>query len=482
MLGMKTGPYSAFMKHSRLALAFAGALSLPGGLARAQVEEPVAPSLPSGDDPGGERGNELERELEELRTRLRELDAARAEQAVSPLSINGYLDLGFFAPNGNGGAGWIRDDANERLPQYSQYAWTFLGDILATTINTRGDVADLGNERAPNEVAPDILRYDAVDSDGAPGFIANELNLRLGYQLAERALLRTSVNFAPRSAREEFALGDTVDVDLAELEYLLTADGKTSFFVGKTLPVFGIEYKERKSDQRFGITPSLLHRYTSGPQLGAKVRSKLLSDWVILAASVTNNSSTTEQFHFYNEIDRNSGKTLNGRAAVSVPLGSLIGFLEGERLEVGVSGEWGPQDRATDNDGKTKFWGVDVQYLGANVVLKAQGMRGESAGSRSERVWGLELKNSGYVEANVLVFPWLGVLGRAEARDALVTLAQGDRLLRAYVTKSIRYTGGLRVIFNPRVVLKAEYLHNREFGDVPNFKNDIFTSSLVLSF
>jgi hypothetical protein len=32
------------------------------------------------------------------------------------------------------------------------------------------------------------------------------------------------------------------------------------------------------------------------------------------------------------------------------------------------------------------------------------------------------------------------------------------------------------------VVLKAEYLHNREFGGIREFMNDVFTSSLVLAY
>ena len=68
---------------------------------------------------------------------------------------------------------------------------------------------------------------------------------------------------------------------------LPTSDGKTSIFIGKTMGVFGIEYKERRSDQRFGITPSLIGRYTDGPVLGIKARSKLFNDWLILAGSVT---------------------------------------------------------------------------------------------------------------------------------------------------------------------------------------------------
>ena len=263
---------SALKKSAMTALtSLALAASTSPAAARNQTpDEGDAPSLPSlqtpepaPDDPGA-----LEQQLAEMRQRL-----ARAEDAQrnthSPLQIGGYADLGFFAPRGNGGAGWVRDAGNQQFPQYSGYAWTFLGEILATAINTRGEVADLGE-------APGVDRFDSVNSNGAPGFLVNELNLRVGYTLSDAAVLRTSVNFMPRSG-QDFSLGDFMEVDLAELEYVLTDDGNTSLFVGKSLPSFGIEYKERKSDQRFGITPSLVHRYTSGPQLGVKLRSKLLS-------------------------------------------------------------------------------------------------------------------------------------------------------------------------------------------------------------
>lgn len=443
------------------------ALSLATARAGAnQTQDVGAPSLPGHADEADL--DDMQRQLDDLRARL-----ARAEEETkkaSPLSINGYVDFGFFAPNGNAGVGWIRDAGNVYFPQYSNYAWTFLGDLLATTVNTRGEAANLGN-------APGIVRFDSVNS-GAPSFIVNEVNLRLGYQIADRALLRTSVNFVPRTGREDFSLGDFFDLDIAELEYLLTEDGNTSLFVGKTLPVFGIEYKERKSDQRFGITPSLIGRYTMGPQLGLKIRSKLLHDVLILAGSVTNNSSTTEQFHFYSEIDQNWGKTLNGRVAIALPIGEMIPALAGHRLEIGGSGEWGPQDRATDNGGDIWFLGADLQYLTADFALKAQFIRGHAPGRPDERVWGLDLHSSGYVEVDWQFLPFLGAYGRAEMRDAFVTLG----LERAYVTKQARFTGGLRVVFSPRVVLKAEYYTNRQLDDIPQFKADMFTSSLVLAY
>jgi len=71
-----------------------------------------------------------------------------------------------------------------------------------------------------------------------------------------------------------------------------------------------------------------------------------------------------------------------------------------------------------------------------------------------------------------------GVLGRAEVRDAFVWLADQ----RAYLTKSWRATVGLRWVLTTRAVLKAEYLKNGEYGGIPKVANDIFTSSLVMSF
>ena len=43
-------------------------------------------------------------------------------------------------------------------------------------------------------------------------------------------------------------------------------------------------------------------------------------------------------------------------------------------------------------------------------------------------------------------------------------------------------TGGVRVVVNSHMVVKAEYLHNDEYGGISEFDNDIFTSSMVLFF
>jgi hypothetical protein len=456
-------------------------LQLTAGEAAAQdAPSSGAPSLPEPADDeapaSGDRTQVLEERIQELSQRLTKAEEERQKAAAPPFSWSGYVDFGGFWPLGNGGVGWTRDVANEQFPQYSNYSWTFLGDILGSPVNTRGEAADLGD-------APDAVdRFDSVHSRGAASFIVNEVNLRPRYQLSDAAIMRASINFMPRTG-SSFALGDFVDVDLAEMEYLLTKDGKTSIFAGKMLPVFGIEYKERKSDQRFGITPSLISRYTIGSQLGLKIRSKLLDDWLILAAAVTNNSSVTEQFHFQSEIDRNKSKMLNGRVALSFPVGQL--YQREDRLEVGFSGEWGGQDRALTNDGKIWFAGVDLSFLGTGYALRAQLIQGKAPGRSIDDAWGLDLRRSGYVQADWMFLSRLGLSLRAELRDAIVTL--GDPAVdltgtRIYITKQARYTASLRAAITPSAFVKAEYFHNDEYGGVRDFSNDMFTSSLVLGF
>jgi hypothetical protein len=86
-----------------------------------------------------------------------------------------------------------------------------------------------------------------------------------------------------------------------------------------------------------------------------------------------------------------------------------------------------------------------------------------------------------------VVLSYLGLMGRVALRDAIVTLGtpgygNPQDQSRIYVTKQVQYTAGVRIVFNPHVVTKLEYLHNQEYGGVPSFEDDIFTSSLVMSF
>jgi hypothetical protein len=413
-------------------------------------------------------------------TRIAELEAS-LEQTRSLVQnhqprvvVGGYIDLGFFVPQGDG-SGIVRIDPTTLMSRFGiggMYGWAFVGDLLSTAVNSRGEVADLGD---PAGAPP---RYDSIHSGGAPGFVANEINLTLTSGIGDSLLATASVNFTPRSG-SDFNLGDSFDADIAQLEWMPTKSQRTSIFVGKVDSVLGIEYRERKSNQRFGITPSLIARYTTGTALGIKVRSKMgPDDLFVVAGAVTNGSFTTEQFHFYNEIDTNAGKTASGRVSLHPPIPV--------DMELGASGMYGPQDRSPNDAGKMWFWGIDYQLHLRNFDLKAQYLRGASPGDPSNpqnEVFALRLHGGGYLELDEMLLPWLGLMGRIEYRDADVWLGDpndtggADRI---YVTRSWRATGGVRVVFNDRVILKAEYLHNGEYDGIPQIRNDVFTSSLVV--
>lgn len=419
---------------------------------------PTSAAAPDGTD---------DEEMAAMATRLGDLEArlAVAEQtrrARFPIKLMGYGDLGWFATQGDG-SGFRRDAGHMAFPQDSRYAWVFYGDLLATSVNSRGEVADLGD-------AAGVKRYDSVHSRGNSTFLVNELNLSVQAGLGDHALFTSSVNFTPRTG-SDFSLGDAFDVDLVQLEWMPTDDGKTSIFVGKVDSVIGIEYKTRKASDRFGITPTLLARYTTGTALGIKARSKFANDHIVLAAAVTNGSFGTEQFHFYREIDSNNAKTLSGRAALRWPV-------LGGTFEAGVSVEWGTQDGTPDGSGAEWFVGGDAELDLPRVDIKAQWLKGKAPGDPVSKTYALNLAQGASLEADVLVSSLIGVLGRVEFRHADVS----EGLERLYITRNWRATGGLRLALHPRATFKAEYAHNGEYANVPSIPDDVVTASAVLTF
>jgi hypothetical protein len=209
------------------------------------------------------------------------------------------------------------------------------------------------------------------------------------------------------------------------------------------------------------------------------MRTKIGSDdLLVFAAALTNGSFTTEQFHFYSELDTNAGKTGSARLSLHPPLPFDV--------EIGASGSYGSQDRATSSAGAMWFWGVDMMAHILSIDLKAQYLQGSAPGDPSAPnadVYGLKLHGGGYAEVDWMITPMVGLIGRGEFRDAFVWLGDPTALggaNRAYLTKSWRGTGGLRIAFSDRIVLKAEYLRNGEYGGIPEVNNDIFTTSLLL--
>jgi hypothetical protein len=428
----------------------------------------IAPTVESAqtvDDTGDEvdldtKTAELNDKIEQLETKLAVAEASR--KSAFPIRLSGYGDIGAFATQGDG-SGLRRDSGHVMFPQHQDIGWVFYGDMLATSVNSRGDVADLGQ-------VPGVDRFDSVNSEGNPTFLVNELNLTVNAGVGERALFTSSVNFTPRTGTE-FALGDSFDVDVVQLEWMPTESGNHSIFVGKFDSVIGHEYKTRKAHERFGITPSLLARYTTGTAVGIKARSRLANDHLVLAAAVTNGSFGTEQFHFHTEVDTNAFKTVSGRAALRAASGVF-------ELEIGPSAQWGVQDGARDGAGMMWLYGVDAEIKHTRFAVKAQWLRGKAPGDELSMAYRLDLKQGGYVETDLTLTPTLGMLARAEFRDAEVQ--QGTE--RLYITKNWRATGGFRLVLSPKALIKAEYLHNGEYGNTPAIPDDVVTTSAVMAF
>ena len=324
-----------------------------------------------------------------------------------------------------------------------------------------------------------------------------------------------SINFYPRSASVSVGdkrdggsvvpagpthTGDYLWADLAFLEYSHAFAGgrhQLSVFAGRFDSNIGIEYRVRKSPDRFGVTPSLICRYSCGTPIGLKVRARLFDDWVTIALAVHNSASYQEQlFRFGENTDKKYMKTVSGRLALHAPV------LGG--VELGVSGEYGGQVDGFYNVGQSDFdpfvaqWTFDIDL---HLEYRGFELRAEFLQSRADGFIGSDSKpalprleaRGAYLEASYKATNWLGLLARWDFRDALHIDYSVPFVYDALLW---RLALGARVDFNDNVALKAEYLHLQPFGRMaaglddnsavqPNggaFAGDYLTTSLVLKY
>ena len=173
--------------------------------------------------------------------------------APSPLSINGYVDIGFARAQGDG-TSFAPGDT--RLP----------ADYGVDTVRARGELAaatsastDAGG-RFVNGFLP-----RSVGIGGRASFLINTVNLDFKYAPGGRAghvssRACSSCRASPGRGTTpgccvEQAFGRLVPFDSQEL----------ALSVGKFDSVFGIEYLDNQANIRTGVTPSLVARYTTGP-------------------------------------------------------------------------------------------------------------------------------------------------------------------------------------------------------------------------
>lgn len=397
----------------------------------------------------------------------------RAEEQSSPsvthftlldnvrLRLTGYVDMGFFATQGDGTA-YVRDAGKALHPEFAGVVpWVFLGDPWGNPINAQGDSADLGLDRT------NIARQDPIQSRGHPSFIVNLVNLGTVVSVGNDLLFETSLGFEPRQGQLG-ATGDRLDIDLAYVEWIPLRAIDLHLYVGKFESTVGIEYRNRKAPDRFGVTPSLIARYTTGNPTGIKARAGFFENRFVVAVGLTNGGMFTEKFaHFFNETDMNSGKSASGRVSLALPLPIAV--------EVGASGAVGAQD-GQSSDAKVQWTaGADLRVAAGDFVFKGEFLRGHADGGGIDQSARLHV-TGWYGEGTWQILPWLGVLARLDRRKA-------DLLAfpNLYLTDLLRSTTALRFDITYNMIAKLEYLHIIEVTG-PSLPDDVFTSSFILKF
>jgi len=422
-----------------------------------------APGAPT---PVEERVAKLEAENAALREAVRKGDTRPG--AAPSLSLfggarvrlTGYLDLGFFKAAGDGTA-YVRDAGKVLHPEFADVPWVFVGDPWSNPINSQGESADLGLDRT------NLPRFDPIHSGGHPSFLVNMMNIGLVGAVRPQLLFETSIGFEPRSGQLGSS-GDQFDVDLAYLEWVPFKARDLHVFAGKFESTFGIEYPHRKAPDRFGITPSLIHRYTAGTPTGLKLRGTTWKGRLTMNVALTNGSVNTESFgHFFNEIDTNGGKTVSGRVSLKLPVKPTF--------EVGASGVYGAQDLRPDNIDPYRQYGFDALFRKGGLTLRAEWLRALANRKRTPDVNWLDTKG-GYAEGSYQALSWLGVYLRGDFRQASL---RADTNL--YLSDTMRATVGLRLDPTPNVIAKAEYLRIKQRHG-PDLPDDVFTSSLIFKF
>ena len=452
----------------------------------ASAEEPASqePAAPPDAPPTRAELEELKAQNQELREEIDLLkdDLQQTDQRVDKLApfaakVTGYLDFGFFAVGGDGSG--IRSDFDHlAFPEYEgivQDSWTFMGDPLSTAINARGEPATTRESRA--------VVFDPIKSKG-PTFLLNSLSVGLFGQVAGSTILTAKFDLVPRGrdvsvGGDGLFLGDFVDVRLAYAEHRISRDWiDLALFAGKFDSVVGFEYRTQDAPTRIEVTPSLICRYTCGAPLGVKARALFFDKLLGLNVAVTNGSSFVELFPFYDEVDRNKLKTGAGRLHIAPAQG----------LELGVSGSYGAQDGQSNDDTRQWMYGVDFHLHRHDLVLRGEFVQGRAKGETETPLAGdpvrpcdlaacLQFKGAyglvGYRLTNILM-PY----ARVDWRDALHR--KGASFV--YISELVRFTPGVRLSLTQNLLLKAEYTFNRELGEIPQFPNNVFTSSLVVTY
>jgi len=389
--------------------------------------------------------------------------------APSPLTVGGYVDVGFAKAQGNG---------TSFAPGDQSVPADYGVDTFAPAVNTRGDVASTNSGgRFVNGFLP-----RSAGIGGNASFLLNTLDVDLKYAPGAAPLLFFArVQFLPRFTGSgddtrvyvEQALGRYVPFDTLELAVSL----------GKFDSVFGIEYNDNESNLRTGITPSLVARYTTGQSIGAKVfdRVEIAPIW----SAVTLNVAATNSGNFVEALQPPDA-SLTGQPVFSGRLGYELS-LPSVQVKLGASGLYGPRNDQPEQAAHQKAFGLDARVAFLGVYASGEYVHvDEGEGGPKTTSLGNYPISSAFSARGGYVQIAYGLPFAAGALRKLTLYGRYDRrhawFLGFTPITVDRFTGGLRADLWESLIVKAEYLDNRELAGAPTVANNVFTSSVVYSF
>lgn len=409
-----------------------------------------------------DRLERLEEEQRRTAAALRRAAATHAQvQSLVPLArfITVFVDVGGFAVAGDGSG--IRSDIDHLyFPRYRDRLigqWVFMGDPLSTAINSNGDPADLSDSRE--------IRGNNLGTQGHPSLIVNSLGLSIGKDVGHGIAVAALAELQPRPSN------DRLEIELARIEYRPLDDGSLVISAGKIDSVLGIEYRAQDAPRRLGVTPSLICRYTCGRPIG--VDARYVRGELSISAEVADTDLFVDRFEPHPTLHPNATPTAAGHVQWTFPVG--------DGLELGVSGAIGPQANQPSSSLVQWHLGFDARLRGvAGFDITAEYVQGRQPGVTMTVPCDLAPclhYKGGYVLVDHRMNAWLTPYVRADWRDAVHT--SGAQFI--YEGHILRATLGARFAVTSRILAKLEYTFNRELGGIPQFPDDILTSSLVVA-
>jgi hypothetical protein len=388
--------------------------------------------------------------------------------APAPLQVNGYVDIGLAKAQGDG-TSFPKNDT--RLP--ADYGV----DPFAPAVNSRGEVAstDSGG-RFVNGFLP---RSVGIGGHASP--LINTVDFDFRYNVpAAPVMFFSRLQLLPRftgSGDEtrpllEQAFGRVVPFDAQEL----------ALSAGKFDSVFGIEYLDNEANIRTGVTPSLIARYTTGQSLGAKAfyRIQLPAIW----SAVSLNVSATTSGSFVESLQ------MPDVSLTGVPVGAArLGYelnLASFQIKLGGSGLYGPRNDQYDSSVHQRIVGGDFRLAVAGLYLNAEYIRvdeaegGQKVTSLGTFMIASEFHARGFY--GQLAYGHAVGLGALHKVTAYARYEQRHAWFGGFTPLTVdRITAGLRFDLWESVIIKGEYLVNRELAGSPSVPNNVLTSSAVYS-